>query len=328
LRALAGDILSEVATPSSAPFLRKIIKAPSQRSSYAVEALGRALRGNVNKKAVDLLLPLAKHARLPLVLAAMEALAGLRDQRIPLFLQSRLSSASPEIQRAAILGIAAYGYKGATPLLRTFLDKTQSLAAAAALALADLQDRTSFATLLDLSFGNSPLAINASASLVILGKASDLPAIRPLLKHQNPLVRINAIAFLARVGNAQSKPLLTVSLTAIAQNDMRWLVRLSALRALAQLQLAPKLRANMAKNDVRQEVRDMGQASTHAITYSWKSFRSVDARNLPVSHATYFFVGADGVAKVQTSDKRGRMYFQQFPEGKHWQAPLHSLRAF
>ena len=334
LRAVAADLLSELADPKAVSPLVAIAQDPRHAArTLAIEALGATLRGKEHRKAVSVFLKYASGPELVPALAAIEALSGVRDSRAAEALGILLRGNDPERQRAAAQALGDLGHAPARKALRAALQtQSQRIGAAAAWSLGELGDDGASSELFEASQAKgSARAINASAALARVAPPAMAADLATLTLHANSLVRINAIAGLARIGDTAK----VSTIEALLANDSSWLVRIAAARALGMLGKSQDALKKAKREDFRGEVRDAASAALEAkfapsTTTRWAVFRIVDPLrdDRPVSQEARFFVGADGIARVGFSDIRGRIYSQKFPEGPFVQGPLSSLGSY
>jgi HEAT repeat protein len=334
LRPIAADVISEVAAPESVPVLLPMATDPKlPYQSLAIEALGAALRGSSNERAAAKLISVAKARRSKPALAAIEALASMPLDSSRSALLKLAAGAQPSRKRAAMVALGAQKEKRAIPLLRRALQSTNdSLAATAAWSLAEIGDASSLPHL-SRSCRSPALAtsINASAAMSILATKKQSKLLRSLLMHRTPLVRVNAIMGLARLGDTSR----STKLISLMKLDRSWLVRRAAIRALSMLGLGQDEIAMVAKTEHRPLVRKAAlEAATAAFVPAkrdrWTVFRIVDAKadDKAVAEEGRFFVGADGIATAASSDARGRIVYEHFAPGAYVAGALSELSSY
>ncbi len=334
LRAVAADLLSELADPKAKAPLLAVAKTPGHPGrTLAIEALGSTLRGKQDRKVVGVFLKFATGPELAPALAAIEALSGIEDSRTAPVLQTLLTGTDPERQRAAAAALGDLRHTESSKVLRNTLRKqSQRIASAAAWSLGEIGDAAAGPALLEASERKgSARAVNASAALARVAPPSMSADLATLVLHANPLVRVNAVAGIARLGDTTHISLLEELL----DRDSSWLVRIAAVRALSVLGGSREMLEKAQTEDFRREVRDAATAALKTpfapeTKTRWAVFRVVDPLrdDTPVAQEARFFVGSDGIARVGVSDIRGRIYTQNFPEGPFVQGPLSSLGGY
>ncbi len=333
LRALAADLLAEIADPQSLQPLIKLISESSDtaKSTLAIQVVGATLRDKKNQAIEELFLGLAVAPSLPRSLAAIEALVSM-DADASSVLRQIAISAEPERRRAAIIALGATGDGQSRKLLRAALSAPgQKLAAAAAWSLAEIADNDAKAALFRALRSTKPaLAINASAALATLANASDKEKLSLLLHNKISLVRVNAV-----IGLSGLKDVDTTRIQKLAEHDRSWLVRVAALRSLSRLGGAGNTLKAASENDRSANVRSVAKALlaepfSPAPRSGWRVFRVIDPDqdDAPVRRTARFFVGNDGVATVSFSDHRGRIVYEHFPHGEFVEGALDNLARY
>lgn len=335
LRPLAADVLTELSDPGALAPLMKLAK--DQRSSYrhlAITSLGAVVRDTNSEGASALLQDIALSGRRSDAVGALEALSGMKASKSAARTVAKLSqSLDPELRLAALVALGSMGASSSREVLRRVVQSgTDADAAAAAWSLGQLGDRESIPALLTATRRSGLAApVNASAALVKLARPEDRKAVRLLLLHRLPLVRVNAMLTLATLGDKSAGQKLVKSL----RQDPSYLVRIAALRALSMLGLGADVIAERAEKDAHADVRQAAKARIKQpfqpkARDNWMVFRVVDSKadDKPVPRELRFFVGSDGVATVAHSDALGRIVYQDFPPGPFVEGAVSDLSRF
>ncbi len=333
LAAVGADVLYVLENPKTiAPLLAIARESDHASCALAIEALGATLRHKEHRGAVSLFLRRSQGHHQAQALASIEALSGMKDDRIAAHLMQIAQNGDPERRHAATEALGSLSHQPSAKMLRTFLrSQTQRIGAAAAWSLGQLGDAESDKSLLyAIRQKGAARTVNASAAMVLLAAPKHEKEIALLLLHANALVRVNALTTLGRLGAVEQTRKVEAML-----GDSSWLVRIAALRSLSMLGRGKSAIAKAATSDAQREVREVAKALLKtrfvpAKRSEWKVFRIVDPLrdDRPVAQEAHFFVGSDGIATVTYSDMRGRMVHTTFPDGPFWHGTLSTLAGF
>ncbi len=332
LRVLAADVLSEIASPAALPPLLKMLATPNLPWKHLViDAVGCITRGTKNDRARKSLKTISKDSNTKNALAAIEALAAMKDSPKELFRQLAVS-AEPSRRNAALVALGASGDSSAKEILESALhDANTATSAAAAWALAQLAIPSSKPALQRATRSRSmATVVNASAALARLATKNDKAFFISLLRHHNPLVRVNALQALGKLG----KDLPSKRMAKVLSSDASWVVRKAALEVMSQHGLKTDLK-DAQKDDPYEHLRELAGLLLDAPfspqkRTQWATFRIVDPdlQGTPLPQSARFFIPSDGLARVSYSDKRGRITYEHFPEGEFVQGAMDDLSRY
>jgi HEAT repeat protein len=325
----AADALAKIRDPRSVPALVAVAKnqgASARRE--AVWALGGVLRGKRDDEVRKLLESLTLRSDPPLALAAIDALAAMRDPASVPGLVDVARNQSRELRRAALEVLGDFGDRQVTATLRAALgEEDDALRAAAAWALAKLEDPATRADLVraahDRGFATQ---VNGAAALARLASAQEPAAARSLepelvtlASQRNGFVRANAALGLGALGASAGDPGRKAVAALLGDKDRR--VRMAAARAAARLGGAEAQLRELAARDPVPEVRKAvaalldGSAKPPGPRSDWVHLYTVDDAGQPVRHELYVLLTPDGLTKAGYTDARGELGEEQVVAG-------------
>jgi HEAT repeat protein/uncharacterized membrane protein YraQ (UPF0718 family) len=156
-------------------------------------------------------------------------LAKLGDEKSISIMKEALEDADVQIRIQAAQGLAAFGVKGASLLLKALNDPDMNVRKAAVHSLGEIKDPKTVKALLPLL--NSDLKEEVLQVLISIGSEDSLPVILSLVKDKNARLRSSAAAALGEIGNKKAtQPLIAL----LMDKDVD--VRLAAAEALGKLQ--------------------------------------------------------------------------------------------
>jgi HEAT repeat protein len=334
LQGRAANALIYIADQGSVKRLLALAEDERTASRHqVVRALGGVLRGTKNATARALLTRAASRGTLSVSLAAIGALAAMRDTEAVPTLVELATASNPDRRRAALTALGDLRDARGLPALRDALDAGDDrVAGDAAWALAKFGDADSLDLLVRAARkGGWATAINATAALALHATAKQEDELLKLIHHKSRFVQINAAWGLGRLGAADAKkPLEEILLRSTSIE-----VRKAAARALGQITRAGGSESGAsaaldlaARSDRDDAVREAAAAALHGDTGvvprdDWRNFYFVDpgSDDAPVRQEPYFVIAADGIVDALYTDARGESAEEWFPSGEYLIAP-------
>ncbi len=279
----AAEALGRMKAPEVVAGLLRVARAGAASGdarAAAIAALGGALRGHGTPEAVAACEAALDPTDPPLALAAVGALAAMRDGRAVAALLAAARSPAGELKRAALEVLGDFGDASAVPLLRAALTgDDDGVRAAAAWALGKVGDAAARGDLVRTAQTRGfATAVNAAAALARTGDAADL---LPLVAHKNAYVRANVALGLVRAGET---PEARKALAALAKDA------------------SPLVRAAAGRDGPRR-----GD--------DWIRLTVKDRTGAPRRHKLYVMVLPDGLTKAGYTDARGMVSEEQVVPG-------------
>jgi HEAT repeat protein len=326
MRRFASQALARIHDPGAlTPLLRLCQDSLAGVRVVCLQALGGILRGRSDDAALALLVNVIKGNDRSAFLAATDALAAMRDRRIPPLLIERYADLDPVLKRRVIdvLGSDPSYTSVALPfLLKVLGTGAPELKAGAAWALGKLGNSQAERQLALAARDSSWMVrANAVAALARLRAGSARSLLRMLVTDSVPYVRANAALGLGWLNDRGAARLLHKRLL----DDRSPWVRLNAMRAVASLGVPLKgsgsprqIATRMAKEDADPRVRAMAgrllRARASRAT-SWIGMYLVDREGKPARNAPVVLVTPGGLLRVAFSDPRGELWEENLPEG-------------
>jgi HEAT repeat protein len=284
-------------------------------AAYAIRALGGLFRARPNSDVRLLLEAQLAHANETRVLAAIGALAAMRDPAsVPrLFLLAR--SRNVEVKRAVVATLGDFADRSVTAgLLAALQDKDDVVRGAAAWALGKLGDPATLSHIVRATnHRGEATAVNATAALARFADPSTREQLEKLTKHWHHHVRGNAAVALGRLGGDRARGILL----GMARTDPATTTRLAAFRALHDMGGSdPELRkAATAQNDSDSFARAALAILESKPCDNAASAKSSWAIDRHVRHWLFALTMPDRLVRVGTSDLCGMFFEEQVPSG-------------
>lgn len=341
LRRQAGQALSHIARPSFiSPVLRLCRESEATLRITCIQALGGLLRGRTHPEALAFLLRQVRGNDRSTFLAAVDALAAMKDPAIPGALLARYPGLDLARKRKVvdILGNYPMAWARTLPFLLELLRSEDSaLRGNAAWALGKLgQTRAIPGLRRSIRDNQSNVMVNASAALARLGGRGHIPLLRTLARSGNAYVRANALVGLTRAKDGESRKLMKQLLD---QDQNPW-VRLNALRGLKVLGLAPQNRPpkeapssveqfirQVARDDLDLRVRAQAGQLLKAPAPSkpattWIGLYLLQQDRRPLRDGPFMLITPRGLIKAALSDSLGEAWEEGLNPGRcHVEAP-------
>lgn len=325
MRRFASQALARIRDPSALPPLLRLCQdSLSGVRVVCLQALGGVLRGRSDDAALALLAGVIQGNDRSAFLAAADALAAMRDRRIPPLLIERYANLDPVLKRRVIDVLGSDpSYAGvALPfLLKVLATGTQELKAGAAWALGKLGNGQAERPLTVAARDPGWMVrANAVAALARLRARSTRSLLRMLVTDPVAYVRANAALGLGWLGDRGAARMLHKRLL----DDRSPWVRLNAMRAVARLGVPPRgsgsprqTAVKMAKQDADPRVRAMAGRLLRAGSRAeaWIGMYLLDRQGKPLRNAPVALVTPSGLVRVAVSDPRGELWEENLTEG-------------
>jgi HEAT repeat protein len=284
-------------------------------TAYAMRALGGLFRARPDGNVRLLVEAQLAHANEARVLAAIGALAAMRDPASIPRLLPLAGSRNLDIRRAVVAVLGDFVDRSVTAgLLAALHDKDDSVRGAAAWALGKLGDTTTLPQIVKATNNRGEAtAVNATAALARFADPSTLDHLEKLTKHWHHHVRGNAAVALGRLGGDRARGILL----AMARSDPATSARLAAFRALHDMGGPdPELR----KAATAREGSDGFVAAALAILEDKTQSDRTTVKDSWVldHHVPHWLVALtlpDRLVRVGTSDLCGVFFEEQVPSG-------------
>ena len=333
MRRLASLALSRIQSPTVVqPVLELCRQATPAIKVTCLQTIGGILRGRSDEQSLALLNGVLQENDRSLLLAAIDALAALRDPRVPEILVRRYPSLDPPLQRKILEALGNHrGHdKLLTPVLLGALQaKDSSVRAAAAWAAGKLQLAGVQSALRDASADRSwEVRANAVAGLA-QSRAPQLgPLWRTLIGDSSPWVRANAALGLAMSGDPAARDLLAESIRGdksawVRINALRGLWQLSSPRAASAAELASvsRLAQTMATEDPDPRVRLLAErlsrpAEDTPAKGDWIGLFLLGEDQRPLRDALFLLITPTGMVKAAWSDAMAEAWEEGLPAGR------------
>jgi HEAT repeat protein len=340
LRLLASQALAHASSPGrdAEPVLRFCRASAGAVRVTCVQALGGILRGRTHRRSLDYLLELMRGEDHSAFLAALDALAALRDRRIPPALMNRYPALDTHRRRRVleVLGNDPRASQQVLPFLqRAARHKDTSLRASAAWAMGKLGAPRARPDLERLARDRAwQVQVNAAAGLARLGAAGDRDLLQVLASSPNPYVRANALLGVVRARIPGAARMLGERLR---QDRNPW-VRLNALRGLMVLGLKRFKLADgrmlktpedvvkvVAAEDTDFRVRAAARRLLEpgdSPPSTWIGLTLLDHERRPLRNTLFVLVTPGGLVKAAYSDGLGEAWEEGLKPGRcHVEAP-------
>jgi HEAT repeat protein len=337
LRRMASQALARIHDPRSVqPVLRLCKDSLGSVRVTCLQTLGGVLRGTTNDDALALLEKMIRGSDRAVFLAAVDALAAMRDPRIAKLLIRRYPKLNPVLQRkvVAVLGNNASAKAALPHLLSVLRAKEASLKSAAAWAVGKLGRPDPTKQLMSAARDPSwQVRTNAVAALARLARPRARPLLRMLLSDPVPYVRANAVLGLGNIGDRKS---IETLLKQVLDDRSPW-VRVNTLRALIRMKVRGPLRTpdgrrswksldelthSVSREDLDARVRatarhllrrDSGNPMDREGT--WVGLFLLDYQRRPLRNAPVILVTPSGLIRAGFSDSRAELWEENLVDG-------------
>jgi HEAT repeat protein len=300
------------------------------------QALGGVLRGRTDERAYQLLAKAALENDRSLLIAALDALAAMRDSRIAPLLARRYPALDPPLRRKVLeaLGQPAPEATSVTvPLLvKALADKEVSVRATAAWSLGKLgaPARQALAAIERAARDSRwEVRTNAAAALARIGSRGMRSLMQTLSVETSPYVRANATLGLAWAPEAETVAQLQDRLRA----DRSPWVRANALRGLTRLRPAtpialsdsrsvpsiPKLLELLASEDPDPRVRTVAEELRRPRPLEegrWIGLYLLNQEEKPLRNDLFALITPSGLVRAAWSDGLGEAWEEGVEDGR------------
>ena len=284
-------------------------------AAYAMRVLGGLFRARPDGDVRLLLEAQLAHANEARVLAAIGALAAMRDPASVPKLLPLTRSPKLDIRRVVVGVLGDFADRSVTAaLLAGLQEKDDGVRGAAAWAMGKLGDPTTLPRIVQATNNRGEAtAVNATAALARFAEPSTRELLEKLSKHWHHHVRGNAAVALGRLGGDRARGILL----AMARSDPATTARLAAFRALHDMGGSdPELRkAATAQNDSS----GFARAALAILETKTKSDHATANDNWVLDHHVAHWLVAlttpDRLVRIGTSDLCGVYFEEQVPPG-------------